>query len=323
MYNQKSEPQEFKMHIAVFGTGGVGGYFGGRLAQAGENITFIARGEHLAALLANGLRVESIDGDFLLRSVRATDDPSRVTGVDVVLLCVKACQISQAARAILPMLGTETFVVPLQNGLDAPYQLAEILGREHVLGGVCGIFSHLASPGLIQHTGAKPWVAFGELDNHPSARSLQLLHVFKHAGIDTDIPTDINLAIWKKFLLVSALSGIGAVTRVPVGVFRSVEGTRQLLLDALHECNLVAQAGGIQLPIEYVAHILAAIDTFPPGEISSLQRDVMSGHPSELEAQIGAVVRMGKNLDIPTPVYSFIYHSLLPQEMLARGELVR
>jgi 2-dehydropantoate 2-reductase len=307
------------MHIVVFGAGGVGGYFGGRLAQAGEQVTFIARGEHLRSIRANGLAIESINGDFTVKPVDATDDTSQVADVDVVLVCVKAWQVPKAAKAIVPMLGPNTFVVPLENGLEAPSQLAEILGREHVLGGVCGIFSHLASPGYIAHSGAEPWVAFGELDNHPSVRSQNLLRIFEHAGVSADIPPDTNLAIWRKFLFVSAFSGIGAVTRVPVGMFRSQAGTRQMLEDALKECYTLATAQGIHLPFDSVAKIMAAIDEYPPYEISSLQRDILSGCPSELEAQIGAVVRMGKMLDIPTPIYVFIYHSLLPQEMLARG----
>ncbi len=308
------------MHIVIFGAGGVGGYFGGRLAQAGEYVTFIARGEHLQAMLANGLYVESINGNFSVQPVNATDDTTTVLDVDVVLVCVKAWQTANSAKAISPMLNRDTFVIPLENGLDAPSQLAEILGREHVLGGVCGIFSHLASPGQIKHTGAKPWVSFGELNNRPSPRAQKLLHVFKHAGVDAEIPADINLAIWKKFLFVSALSGIGAVTRVPVGAFRTLVGTRKMLEDALNECYSLGIAQGIQLPPDSITNILAAIDKYPPTEIPSLQRDILAGRPSELEAQIGAVVRLGKMLDIPTPVYSFIYHSLLPQELLARGE---
>jgi 2-dehydropantoate 2-reductase len=307
------------MHIVVFGTGGVGGYFGGRLALAGEHVTFIARGEHLRSMRTNGLVIDSINGDFAVKPAVATDDASQVADVDVVLVCVKAWQVPKAAKAIIPMLGQNTFVVPLENGLEAPSQLAEILGREHVLGGVCGIFSHLASPGHIVHSGAEPWVKFGELDNHPSVRSQNLLRIFEHARVSADIPPDINLAIWRKFLFVSAFSGIGAVTRVPVGIFRSQAGTRQMLEDALMECCTLATAQGIHLPSDSVTRIMAAIDEYPPDEISSLQRDILAGCPSELEAQIGAVVRMGKMLNIPTPVFAFIYHSLLPQEILARG----
>ncbi len=307
------------MHIVVFGAGGVGGYFGGRLAKAGEHVTFIARGEHLQAMLANGLTVESIDGDFTVQPVTATDVPSQVADVDVVLVCVKAWQVPQAAKAIIPLLVHNTYVISLQNGLEAPSQLAEIIGREHVLGGACGLFSYLVSPGKIRHTGAEPWVAFGELDKHQSSRAQNLLHIFEHAGISVEIPPDINLAMWRKFLFVSAFSGIGAITRVPVGIFRSQDGTRQMLEDALKECYSVALAQGLHLPTDGVTQIMSAIDQYPPDSISSFQRDVLAGRPSELEEQIGAIVRMGKMLNLPTPVYSFIYHSLLPQESLARG----
>ncbi len=308
------------MHIVVFGAGGVGGYFGGRLAQAGEKVTFIARGEHLHAMLANGLSVESIKGDFKVQPVNATDDTSQVADVDVLLVCVKAWQVPKAAKVIIPMLGPDTFVVPLENGLEAPSQLAEILGREHVLGGACGLFSHIAAPGLIRHTGSEPWINFGELDNHPSSRTQNLMNIFEHAGISAEIPADINLAMWQKFFFVSPFSGIGAITRVPVGMLRSQQGTRQMLIDALQECYSVATAQGIHLSVDRISDIMAAIDKYPPQNIPSLQRDIMAGRQSELEAQIGAVVRMGKMHNIPTPVYTFIYYSLLPQEMLARGE---
>jgi 2-dehydropantoate 2-reductase len=308
------------MHIVVFGAGGVGGYFGGRLARAGEKVTFIARDEHLQAMLANGLRVESIKGDFMVQPVNATDDTSQVTDVDVVLVCVKAWQVPKVAKAIIPLLGPDTFIIPLENGLEAPSQLAEILGREYVLGGACGIFSHIAAPGLIRHTGSEPWINFGELDNHPSSRTQNFLSIIKHAGISAEIPPDINLAMWRKFLFVSAFSGIGAVTRVPVGILRSQPGTRQMLIDALQECYSVATAHGINLSLEWITDIMAAIDRYPPQNIPSLQRDIMAGRPSELEAQIGAVVHLGKMHNIPTPLYTFIYFSLLPQEALARGE---
>jgi 2-dehydropantoate 2-reductase len=307
------------MHIVVFGAGGVGGYFGGRLAQAGETVTFIARGEHLEAMLADGLIVESINGDFTIQPVTATDDTTKVKAVDVVLVCVKTWQIPKAAKAIMSLLEPDTFVVPLENGVEAPVQLAEILGRQHILGGVCGIASRIASPGHILHTGIQPWVAFGELDNHPSSRTRNLLQSFEHASIKAEIPSDINIAIWNKFLFITAVSGIGAVTRVPMGIYRSQQGTRKMLEDALQECYSVAIAQGIHLPVDSVAKTLARIDALPPGTMASMQRDIMDGHPSELEAQNGAIVHLGRMHDIPTPVHEFIYHSLLPQESLARG----
>jgi 2-dehydropantoate 2-reductase len=307
------------MHIVIFGAGGVGGYFGGRLARAGEKVTFIARGEHLQAMLTNGLHVESINGDFTIHPVTATDDTTQVDAVDVVLVCVKTWDIPRAAKAIMPMLDPDTFVVPLENGVEAPSQLAEILGREHILGGLCRMASRIASPGYIQHTAIEPSIAFGELDNHPSSRAQKLLQSFKHAGVSAEIPPDINVAVWQKFLFISAVSGIGAVTRVPFGIFRSIEGSRQLLEDALRECYSVALAQGIHLPVDSVANTLAYIDTLPPGTMASMQRDILDGRPSELEAQNGALVHMGRILNIPTPVHTFIYHSLLPQESIARG----
>ena len=309
------------MHIVVFGAGGVGGYFGGRLAQSGQNVTFIARGAQLAALLQDGLTVESIKGDFSVHPVMAIDDTSRVDNVDAVLVCVKTWQVSRAAKAIVPMLGPDTFVIPLENGVEAPSQLAEILGREHVLGGLCRIASHIASPGHIQHTGLEPYIAFGELDKRLSARGQNLRQVFEHAGVWVEIPLDINVALWQKYLFISSVSGIGAVTRVSIGEFRSQPETRQMLERALQDCYSVALAQGIQLPADSVANTLAFIDTLPRETIASMQRDVMDGHPSELDAQIGAIVKMGQMYNIPTPVHAFIYHSLLPQERLARLQL--
>jgi len=309
------------MHIVVFGTGGVGGYFGGRLAKAGQTVTFIARGEHLQAMLAEGLRVDSIKGDFTVQPVVVTDDPSKVEAADAILLCVKTWHITRAAKAIVPMLGSETCVVPLENGVDAPTQLAEILGREHVLGGLCRIASHKVAPGHIQHTGIDPYIAFGELDNRSSSRSRNLLQCFEQAGVLAEIPTDINVAMWQKFLFISAVSGVGAVTRVPVGDYRSRPGTRQMLESALQECYSVALAQGIHLPAESVTNTLAYIDTLSPGTMASMQRDIIEGRPSELEAQNGAIVQMGRIYNIPTPVHAFIYHSLLPQESLARSQM--
>ena len=307
------------MHIVVFGAGAVGAYFGGRLAQAGEKVTFIARGEHLRAMLANGLRVDSIKGDFIIHPVTATDDPSSLKDVDVVLLSVKSWHVVQAAREIIPMLGPSTFVVPLENGVDAPGQLAEILGSPHVTGGLCRIASRIAAPGHIQHTGLEPSIAFGELDNRPTSRTQDLLQRFQHAGVSAEIPADISVAIWLKFLFISAVSGVGSVTRVPVGQYRTFPGIHKMLESALQECYSVAQAHGVKLPSDSVSKTLAFIDSLPPETFASMQRDIIEGRPSELEAQNGAIVRMGSHLGVPTPVHSFIYNSLLPQEKLARS----
>jgi len=206
------------MRIAVFGAGGVGGYFGGRLAQAGEDVIFIARGDHLKAMLTHGLRVDSVKGDFVLKRVKATDDPSQAGIVDLILVGVKAWQVTNAAEAMRPMVGPETFVLPLQNGLEAPTQLAAVWGDQHVLGGLCGLSTFIVGPGHIRHAGAEPFVRFGELDNRPSDRVKLLQKVFTRAGVIAEIPRDIQVALWMKFLFITAWSGVGAITQTPLGV---------------------------------------------------------------------------------------------------------
>lgn len=309
------------MRIAVFGTGAVGGYFGGRLAQAGEDVIFIARGEHLRAMATNGLRVDSIKGDFVVKPVQATNDPAQVGKVDVVLVGVKAWQVPEAAEAMHPLVGPETFAVPLQNGIEAPSQLAAVLGSQHVLGGLAKIISFTAGPGHIRHTGAEPYVAFGELDNRPSERGERLRQAFVRAGVTVDISPNIQAALWEKFLFVVSLGGVGAVTRAPIGVLRSVPETRQMLEQAMHEIFAVARAHKIALPENVIGKTIAFVDNLPPGGTTSLQRDIMERKPSELSAWNGAVVRLGQQVGVVTPLHTFIYNSLLPLELRARGQV--
>jgi 2-dehydropantoate 2-reductase len=310
------------MHIAVFGTGAVGGYFGGRLAQAGEEVIFIARGEHLQALRSHGLQVDSIKGDFLVQPVQATDDPAQVGVVDVVLVGVKAWQVPEAAQAMRPMVGSDTFIVPLQNGVEAPAQLAAVLGAQHVLGGLCKIISFTLGPGHIRHAGIEPYVAFGELDNQASERAERLRQAFaRAAGVTVEIPPDIQAAMWDKFLFIASFSGVGAVTRAPAGVLRNVPETRQLLEQAMREIFAVARAREIALSDDIVGQTMAVVDGLPPDGTASMQRDIMEGHPSELASQNGAVVRMGQEAGVAIPLHRFIYNSLLPLELRARGQV--
>jgi 2-dehydropantoate 2-reductase len=307
------------MRIIVYGSGAVGGYFGGRLAQAGEDVWFIARGEHLHALETNGLAVESPKGDFHLERVRATDQVAQIEPADVILVCVKAWQVPDVAQAIAPVIGPRTTVVPLQNGVEAVDQLASVLGREHVLGGLCRIASQIVAPGHIRHLGIEPYIAFAELDGKPSPRCEQLRDAFQHAGVLAEIPADITAAIWSKFLFIAAVSGVGAVARAPIGVIRSLPGTRQMLQGVMEEVQSVGQAHGVSLPPGSVEKTLAFIDSLPEATTASMQRDIASGRPSELGAQNGAVVRLGERYGIATPVNSFVYASLLPQELQARA----
>ena len=310
------------MRIVVFGAGGVGGYFGGRLAQAGEDVIFIARGEHLQAIQSNRLRVESICGDFSIGSIRATDDPSSVGIVEVVLLAVKAWQVSEAAEAMRLMVGSHTIVVPLQNGVDAPGELAAVLGERPVLGGLCRIASSLVAPGQIRHTAIQPQVIFGELGGGSSPRAEPLRAAFEGAGVAAEISSDIQAAMWAKFLFITALSGVCAVTRAPVGTVCSLPEARTLLEEAMLEIEAVAHAYQIALPVDIVPRTMAFIDGLPGDTTPSMQRDILDGRPSELDYQSGAVVRLGAKQHIPTPANEFIYRSLMPQERRARGVLL-
>lgn len=310
------------MRIAIFGSGGVGGYFGGRLAQTGEDVHFIARGAHLAAMRDRSLRVSSIAGDFEVRPVQATDDPASIGPVDLVLLAVKAWQIGEAARAMQPLIGNDTMVVPLENGVEAPEELAAVLGARHAMGGLCRILAYLTGPGEIRHAAIDPSIEFGELDGRRSERAESLRQVFDRAeGMKATIPPDIRSAMWNKFLFIAPVSGLGAVTRAPIGVTRAMPETRRLLVEALEEIVTLAGAVGVSLPSDAVQKTLAFTDAIPSDGTSSMQRDMMEGRPSELEAQVGAVVRLAERAGVDVPVHRFFLAALLPQERRARGQI--
>lgn len=308
------------MRIAVIGAGGVGGYFGGRLAHAGIDTTFIARGATLHALRTKGLRVDSIHGDFTVEHPQATDDPRTAGAVDAILLAVKAWQIPGAAESAKPMLGPDTIVVPLENGIDAPETIASILGRQHAAGGLCAIVSYIVEPGHIRHAASEPVVMFGELDNARTERIERLRQAFMKANVRAEVPPDIHRSMWTKFLFIATLSGIGALTRVPVGVWRAVPEIRAIATDSLREVVALATARGIDLGADAIEKTWQRYDTLAPESTASLQRDVMEGKPSELDAQLGAIVRLAKDAGVPVPVTSMIYHALLPQERIARDQ---
>ncbi len=308
------------MRIAVLGTGGVGGYFGGRLAQAGEDVVFVARGAHLDAIRRDGLVVESVEGDFAVRPAQVTGDAGTAGPVDVVLLGVKAWQVKDAARALRPLLEAGGFVVPLQNGVEAADELAEALGPDRVVGGLCKIFSFVAGPGRIKHAGVTPRIEFGERDGTRSDRVDRLRAAFEKAsGVSVGTPGDIGAALWEKFLFIAPLSGVGAVTRMPVGVLRAVPESREMLECAMKEVFDLARARGIGLRKDAVARTMSYVDGLPADGTASMQRDVLEGRPSELEYQTGAVVRLGREARVPVPLNEFIYRALLPGERRARG----
>lgn len=313
------------MRVAVYGTGGVGGYFGGRLAQAGEEVIFIARGEHLQAIQTNGLRIESFKGNYTVSPARAEEDPARVGAVDVVLVGVKAWQVPDAAQAMRLLVDEHTMVIPLQNGVDAPTQLAAVLDEAaqtpHVLGGMCQISSLVAAPGVIQHVGIEPLIVFGELDGQKRGRAEALQAAFARSGVNAQIPADIQVAMWNKFTFIASFSGVGAVARAPAGALRGIPETRHFLQQAIREIYAVGRTLDIALSEDTVTRTMAFVDNLPESTTASMVRDIIAGRPSELSAQNGAVVRMGNECGIPTPTHAFIYASLLPLEQRARGIL--
>jgi len=307
------------MKIAVIGAGAVGGYFGGRLALAGSEVVFFVRGKTLEALRAGPLRVQSIERNFEV-NVRATDDPAEVGEVDAVLVAVKAWQVPEAAAALQKMPGEKSVIVPLQNGMNAPAELAAVLGSGRVAGGLCPIVAEAKGPGQIDHYWAEPSLAFGELEPLANAEVLpRLRDAFVAAGVRCDIPRNIATAMWQKFLFIAPWGSLGAVTRLPVGPLREAPESRGRLVQALNEVAEIASAEGSDLGAESVSKTLAILDALPAETTSSMQRDIMAGRPSELEAQTGAVVKFGRKTGVPTPVHDSIYAELLPLERKARG----
>ena len=313
------------MKIAIFGTGGVGGYFGGRLAQAGEDVTFVARGEHLRAIRESGLRVESRTGDFTIFPAKATDNVSEVGDVDLVIVGVKAWQVPEAAREMKPLVGPGTTVVPMQNGVDAADQLVSELGYENVIGGLCRIVSFVVGPGHIRHAGFKPSIIIGELDNRRSDRVEAIEQIFKRAGVEITIAADIQVALWTKFLFIASFSGIGAIANAPAGETRSDPKWRSQMITAMEEIYALAHARGIKLPPDAIETVMAGVDGLPDDATSSMQRDIAAGKPSELESQTGAVVRLAHETGVAAQTHEMIYQTLKPAEDKARlvGEAVK
>jgi len=292
----------------------VGGFFGGRLARAGEDVTFIARGEHLRAIKANGLKVDSTAGDFVIYPAKATDDVSGVGETDLVILGVKAWQVPEAARALKPIVGPNTTVLPLQNGVEAVSQLVAEFGSANVIGGLCRIVSFVVGPGHIRHAGFTPSIIIGELNNLRTDRIIRIEEVFKHAGLEITIAPDIQVALWTKFLFIASFSGVGAMANAPAGVIRSDPKWRTQIISAMEEIYTLAHARGINLPPDSIDTVMRAVDALPEDATSSMQRDIAAGKPSELDSQNGAVVRMAHETGIEVPTHTLIYETLKPQE---------
>jgi 2-dehydropantoate 2-reductase len=307
------------MKILIMGTGGVGGYYGGLLAQQGNEVTFIARGAHLYALRHEGLKVKSVHGDFHVFPANATDDPANVGPVDLILFCVKTYNTDEAAQAIQPAVGPQTAVMSLQNGVDAAERIGHIVGAEHVIGGVTWLSSAVEAPGVIKQISQFRRIVFGELAGGRSERIQSIFEVLNQIGITVEISEDIQKVLWTKLVFITAVSSIGSLTRLPMGDYRSVPETRNLLSNIMQEVERVARAQGVNLDDDVVPKWLEFVDNAAPHIKPSMQLDVESGHRTELESMIGVVGRKGRELGVPTPAADFVYGSLLPVEIKARS----
>ena len=300
------------MRIAVIGSGGTGGYFGGLLARAREEVTFIARGAHLEALCMRGLTVKSrLAGTFTL-PVRATDTPYEVGPVDLILFCVKTYHTDTAAESIRPLIGAETMLLSLQNGVDNAERIAQIAGHNSGLGAVGYVVSAIEAPGVIAQTAGPGKIILGELAGGTSVRIERLHSVLQGAEIAAEVHPNVRIAIWQKFLFICAFSGVTALTRVPIGPILTDQVTHALFRGTLEEVEAVARTGGIELPKDCVERALATAAAVEPWGRGSLFHDLTHGLRLELEALNGEVVRRGREHDIQTPLNFAIYAALRP-----------
>jgi 2-dehydropantoate 2-reductase len=305
------------MKVAIIGTGGIGGYFGGKIAHAGYDVTFLARGNQLNALLKQGLTVKSILGDFHVDSIQATDRIENIEKSDLIILCTKAWQLKEFAGELKSILNDNSVILPLQNGVLAVEDLEKEIDRKYIVGGLCRIISKIESPGVINHLGIKPSIVIGELDNTRTNRIEMIKDLFDRSGIDSKISNDITADLWKKFISI-CVSGLLAVTKTTYGELRELPQTRQMMVDLLIEIYQLSQKMGIQIDADFVAKSVSAIDGLPYDTTSSLIRDVWEGKPSEIEYQNGTVVRLAEKYGVDVPINRFVYNCILPMELKAR-----
>jgi 2-dehydropantoate 2-reductase len=305
-------PAPLTMRIAVFGTGGVGGFFGAKLALAGNDVVFVARGRHLAAIREAGLRVESSTGPMHVRNAQATDDPSSVPPVDVVMFCVKLGDVENAAAQTKPLVATGGVVIPFQNGLDSPEILKRVLGPQKVLGGVAYIAATIREPGVIAHTGTMARLRVGPFPGGSAERAARFAETCRAAGFDVDVSADIRPALWEKFCMLAAMSGCTCLARQPIGVVRSDPELRATFQAAIAEAWTVGRAMGIALADDYVAKQMAWADTLPADMRSSMLQDLTAGRRLEAPWLSGAVVRLAAESGLDAPVSGTLYAAVKP-----------
>jgi 2-dehydropantoate 2-reductase len=300
------------MRIAVVGTGGIGGPYGASLAKAGADVTFVARGAHLAAMRENGLRIEGDRGETHIQSAQATDKIAEIGTVDIVLCCVKLWDLEAVAEQIRAVIGPQTAVIPLQNGIDAAERLSTILGKEAVMGGMAFVTGAIVAPGVIRQTGTYQRMTFGEFDGRISERGRRLRDFCEAAGFEGVLSPDIMVPVWEKFILLVPLSGLNALTRLPLGKWRDDPDLLALYVEALRETVSVGVAEGVRLPSDIVDRTLTQMRSMPPHHTTSMGNDLNRGNRLELPWFAGKVVELGRRHGIKTPVNGFIYAALKP-----------
>ena len=298
------------MKIAIVGAGGVGGYFGAKLAASGEDMHFIARGAHLEAIQRNGLQIYSANGDVLVRPARATSAPANVGHADLVVIAVKLWSTEAALRDAEPMVGPNTAVVSFQNGVAAVEAVAKLFGERRTLGGVAQIAALIEQPGVIRHNGTMAVLIVGEPDGTPSPRVQKFVDACVKAGIEARLSPDIQKSIWEKYVGLVALSSMTSLTRLPMGPVREDPDTRALARQLMSEVAAVGTAKGVRLDSELVDRVLRHVDGLPRTMVSSMLGDLERGNRLELPWLSGGVVRMGRELGVPTPANSFVYAAL-------------
>jgi 2-dehydropantoate 2-reductase len=304
--------------IAVVGAGGTGGYYGALLARQNHDVVFLARGRHLEAIRQDGLRIKSVLGDFHIVAATATDRAAEVGPVDLLLFCAKTYDTDQAAEGALALIGRETTVLSLQNGVEAPERIGTILGMEHMIAGATWVSSAIEAPGVIKHVSQYQRVVLGELNGQATRRAESIAAAFNQAGITTDISPNVQSVLWSKFIFIAAVSGMGCLTRLPIGSWRSVPETRALANRMMHETEQLARASGVNLDSDAIDKATGFVDGTAPHIKPSMQLDVEAGHRSELESLVGFIPRKGRLLGLATPVADMVYACLLPGELRAQ-----
>ena len=298
------------MKIAIVGAGGVGGYFGAKLAASGEEVHFIARGSHLEAIQNNGLQVFSANGDVLVKPARATSNPAAVGPADLVIIAVKLWATEQALRDAAPLVGPNSAVVSFQNGVIAADTIASLYGKPRTLGGVANIAAVIEKPGVIRHSGTMAILTVGELDGKPSARTQAFVDACTKAGIQARVSDDIEKALWEKYVGLVALSGMTSLTRLPLGPIREDPDTRALAQQLMSEVVVVGKAKGVHLDNDLADKVLRHVDGLPRTMVASMLGDLERGNRLELPWLSGGVVQMGKELNVPTPANNFVVAAL-------------